>query len=83
MKIPRNDASPPRIFKLVDGVVRIVLGGTQTQNPMILICCSLPTLAATVHHLKREIGLYQSENNENDKKKKKYVQKYKKSVLNI
>lgn len=53
--IPMNHVSPPCIFKLVDGVVRIFLGGAQTQNSMILICCSLSTLAATVHHLKRDI----------------------------
>lgn len=49
-----RDVSPPCIFKLVDGVVRVFLGGTQTQNSMILICCSLSTLTATVHHLHQE-----------------------------
>lgn len=46
--------SPPRILQLVDGMVRIFLGGTQTQNSMVLIRCSLSTLAAAVHHLKRK-----------------------------
>lgn len=58
-----HDVSPPCIFKLVDGVVRIFLGGTQTQNSMILICCSLSTLAATVHHLHQEGDTFKSLSN--------------------
>lgn len=49
-----NDVSPPRILKLVDRVVWIFLGGPQTQHSMVLICCSLSTFAAAVHHLGRK-----------------------------
>lgn len=52
-----KDVSPPRILKLVDRVVWIFLGGPQTQHSMILICRSLSTFAAAVHHLGRMIWI--------------------------
>lgn len=56
----QTDPLPPCIFEFVEGMIRIFLRRTQTQNTMVLICCSLAALAAAVHHLpaKKETWLF-------------------------